>query len=223
MNIRLVDYGPRTEMEHIMAKTKFQKSTTLDIVIHSHHAILTEKFKMHATEKVMRIDRFALPIHRVDVEVTHEPNPRQTNRAFHVELTCDGKGPFIRAHAAAADQYTALDLAVERLEEQLRRMHERSKSIKHRRPNPIIREFLTPASVVEDVAEDTDLLIDSGPLHVQLMHLECPSMSVVDAVEQMELLGHYFFVFRNSETDKPCVLYRKHGYDYGLVQLDQAS
>ena len=119
--------------------------------------------------------------------------------------------------------FSALDLAVDRLEEQLRRMHERSKSITHRRPNPIMREFLTNESTIEAVEPDSDLLIDNGPLHVQLMHLEFETMSIEKAIDQMELLGHYFFVFRNQDTDKPCVLYRKHGYDYGLVQLDQAS
>ena len=199
------------------------QTTALEIIIHSHHALLTEKFKNHATEKVARIERFSLPIRRVDVEVSHEPNPRQADRAFHVELTCDGKGPFVRAQASAADQYSALDLAVDRLEEQLRRMHERSKSITHRRPNPIMREFLTNESTIEAVEPDSDLLIDNGPLHVQLMHLEFETMSIEKAIDQMELLGHYFFVFRNQDTNKPCVLYRKHGYDYGLVQLDQAS
>lgn len=199
------------------------QTMTPDVIIHAHHAILTDKFKAHSRAKVIRIERFALPIRRVDVEVSHEANPRQADRAFHVELTCDGTGPFVRAEAAASDQYTALDLAVERLEEQLRRLHERTKSITHRRPNPIMREFLTPESVVEEVSVDSDVLIDNGPLHVQLMHLECKSMSVEDAVEQMEISGHYFYVFRNSDTGLPCVLYRKHGYDYGLVQLDQAS
>jgi len=207
-----------------MNKVKIANHTvTPEVIIHAHHAILTEKFKSHALTKVLRLERFALPIRRIDVEVSHEANPRQADRAFHVELTCDGTGPFVRAQASAGDQYTALDLAVERLEEQVRRLHERATSIAHRRPNPIMREFLTPDSVVEEIDTDPDVLIDNGPLHVQLMHLECKSMSIESAVEQMELQGHYFYVFRNSDTGLPCVLYRKHGYDYGLVQLDQAS
>ena len=196
---------------------------TPDIIIHAHHAEIAERFKVHATQKVARIEKFALPIHRVDVEVTHESNPRQAERAFHVELTCDGTGPFVRAEAAAADKYTALDLAVDRLEEQLRRLHERSKSVVHHRPSPIVHESLVDELMLEEVSEDSNVLIDNGPLHVELSHLECKDMTVEQAVEQMELRGLYFYVFRDTDTSKACVLYRKHGYDYGLVQLDQAS
>jgi hypothetical protein len=196
---------------------------TPDIIIHAHHADIPERFKMHATQKVARIEKFALPIHRVDVEVTHESNPRQAERAFHVELTCDGTGPFVRAEAAAADKYTALDLAVDRLEEQLRRLHERSKSVVHHRPSPLVHESLMKEVMLEEVAEDSTVVIDNGPLHVELSDLECKDMTVEQAVEQMELRGLYFYVFRDTDTSKACVLYRKHGYDYGLVRLDQAS
>lgn len=192
---------------------------TPDVVIHAHHAILTDKFKSHASEKLLRIERFALPIRRVDVEVSHEANPRQSDRAFHIELTCDGKGPFVRAEAAAADQYTALDLAVERLEEQLRRLHERSKSISHRRPNPILREFLPREKATLEVLPDPDVLIENGPFRVELKHPELKDLSIEEAVEQMELSGHYFFMFRNIENGITSILYRKHGYDYGLVQV----
>jgi len=109
---------------------------SINVVIHGRHAVLSNRFKEHVRTKLLRIDRFALEVARVDVELTHEANPRQSDRAFEIELTSDGIGPFIRAKAHAADKYTAFDLAHERFVEQLRRMHERAKSIEHRRPNP---------------------------------------------------------------------------------------
>lgn len=245
-------------------KQQAQQNVTasVDVVIHGRHFSISEKFKAHVSAKLARTSKFGLPVHRIDVEVSHENNPRQSSRAFEVKLTADGIGPFIRAHEFAADQYTAFDLALDRFEEQLRRMHERSKSIKHHRPSPSpVLEF--QAAVVSsnhqkaerpgqsaqstEVTEaestgsnladfsgvnsqdnlDSDrtpnLILHSGPLQVELTHPQLPQLSVEQAVERLVVNRMEFLVFIDSETQLPSVIYPKLGYDYGLVQLGNAS
>jgi len=198
---------------------------SINVVIHGRHAVLSNRFKEHVLTKLMRIDRFALDIARIDVELTHEANPRQSERAFEIELTTDGIGPFIRAKANAADQYTAFDLAQERFEEQLRRMHERAKSIEHRRPNPGAPVIDLPAVVADSKlpAPESEVILESGPLQVALKHPDVPTLSVEQAVEQMELSGLKFLIFLDSDSGLQSVLYPRHGYDYGLMQLGKAS
>lgn len=198
---------------------------SINVVIHGRHAVLSNRFKEHVLTKLMRIDRFALDIARIDVELTHEANPRQSERAFEIELTSDGIGPFIRAKANAADQYTAFDLAQERFEEQLRRMHERAKSIEHRRPNPGAPLIDLPEVVADSKSSspESEVILESGPLQVALKHPDVPNLSVEQAVEQMELSGLKFLIFIDTDSGLQSVLYPRHGYDYGLMQLGKAS
>lgn len=198
---------------------------SINVVIHGRHAVLSNRFKEHVLTKLMRIDRFALDIARIDVELTHEANPRQSERAFEIELTSDGIGPFIRAKANAADQYTAFDLAQERFEEQLRRMHERAKSIEHRRPNPGAPVIDLPEVVADSKpsSPESEVILESGPLQVALKHPDVPNLSVEQAVEQMELSGLKFLIFIDTDSGLQSVLYPRHGYDYGLMQLGKAS
>lgn len=198
---------------------------SINVVIHGRHAVLSKRFKEHVLTKLMRVDRFALDLARIDVELTHEANPRQSERAFEIELTSDGFGPFIRAKANAADKYTAFDLAQERFEEQLRRMHERAKSIEHRRPTlgtPVIDLPVVAADSKMATAE-SEVILESGPLQVALKHPSVPNISLEQAVDQMELSGLKFLIFVDSESGLQSVLYPKHGYDYGLMQLGKAS
>ncbi len=207
--------------------TRLLEESNLNVVIHGRHFSVSPKFKEHILEKLARIERFSLAVTRVDVELSHEANPRQSDRAFEIKITSDGVGPFIRATAFASDQYTAFDLAHEKFEEQLRRLHERSKSIKHHRPNPSpVLEFKAMDSVTSELVESeeaVDLILAAGPLHVELKHQELPSMTVEEAVERVELGRLKFLVFIDHETNLPSLLYPRKGYDYGLMQLGAAS
>ena len=88
-----------------------------EVTIHGRHIEVSQKFREHVLHKIGRIEKFGIHVTRVDVEVTKEPNPRQHDHAFEVELTIAAKGPVIRAEASAPDKFTAFDLAYARLEE----------------------------------------------------------------------------------------------------------
>ena len=202
----------------------------LSIVVRGRHANVSSRFREHAVEKLSKINRFAMPFRHVDVEVSHEANPRQHDRAYEVELTCNGVGPVLRAEAHASDKYTALDLAYERLQERLRRMHDKAKSIDHRRIHPkqeivesvFDQEAFTPESDDKLVGDNVDgeIVLLSGPLVVRTKQIESLAITVEQAVEAMELVGHDFYLFNNVETQKCSVLYRRRGYDFGLIELD---
>lgn len=216
-------------------------SATFAVVVRGRHTNVSERFRAYASEKLLHIGRFAIPMRHVDVEVSHEVNPRQHDRAYEVELTCNGEGTVIRAEAHAADKYTALDLAHDRLQERLRRMHDKAKAVEHKRISagikpellmPDARDFLSDGhvSLGDDVSMDgvttqdeAGIVLESGPLVVRTKNIQSEAMTVEEAVEAMELVGHDFFLFNNIESGKCSVLYRRRGYDFGLIELQLQS
>ena len=208
---------------------------TFAVVVRGRHANVSERFREYATEKLLHIGRFAIPMRHVDVEVSHEVNPRQHDRAYEVELTCNGEGSVIRAEAHAADKYTALDLAHDRLQERLRRMHDKAKAVQHKRitpgikselPMPEASDFTMDGEAPMDglvAADEVGIVLESGPLVVRTKNIQSEAMTVEQAVEAMELVGHDFFLFNNVDSGKCSVLYRRRGYDFGLIELQQAS
>ena len=194
----------------------------IEIVIHGRHAAVSDTFKEFVREKLAHVDRFAVPVHRIDVEVSHESNPRQHDRAFEVEITCTGS-PFVRVEAHAHDKFAALEAAYDKLEERLRRMHDKARSVRHERPVPALVGSAPSDGDPYAVPEDPSVVFESGPLVVRTKHIETARMTVEQAVEEMELVGHDFYLFENAETGLPSVIYRRRGYDYGLVQLGSAA
>jgi len=215
----------------------------MDIIVRGRHIELSQRFRDHVTEKVAKLDRFGVPLARIDVEVTKEQNPRLAERAFDVELTCrGGAGSVIRAEAASADQYAALELAYDRLEERLRRAADRRRSARrhgtHLGVIPTddllppgeqssaeaaeaaelaeLAELAEPAEPAEGAA---DAVYVNGPIVVREKTHESAPMSVGEAVDRMELVGHDFYLFTDSDTSLPSVVYRRVSFDYGLIRL----
>ena len=100
----------------------------MDIVFKGRHTDVLEKFRKHAIAKLAKIEKLDAKAVRVDVEVSAEHNPRQSDRKERVELTVTSRGPAIRAEAAAEDRFVALDMAFAKLESRLRRACDRRKS-----------------------------------------------------------------------------------------------
>lgn len=199
----------------------------MDIVVRGRHLDVSERFRTHVTGKLSRADRFGLPINHIDVEVSYEPNPRQADRAYEVELTCRGTGPVIRAEAHAQDKYAATDVALARLEERLRRASDKRRN---RRAEKVV---VVPAAEVEALAgaapeeaeeaepgEADGTVWQEGPIVVRLKEHVAAPMTVAQAVESMELVGHDFYLFRDVDSGAPSVLYRRRGFTYGLIRLE---
>jgi ribosomal subunit interface protein len=201
----------------------------MQIVVRGRGLDPSPKFRTACEHRLSRIDRFGVPVDTVDVEVTLEHNPRQAERAAKVEISLHGSGRAIRAEAAASDKAAALELAADHLEERLRRHTDRrrvSKSGKHLPPVPFPNDVAPePQAERVDVAdpypvpEDSAVYVD-GPVVVRDKTHASRPMTVAQAVDELELVDHDFFLFLDTETDKPSVVYRRRGFDYGLIRLE---
>jgi ribosomal subunit interface protein len=212
--------------------------TELELVVRGRNADVSSKFQELAEDKLERIDRFGVQIQRIDLEVSKESNPRLADRAFQVELTCRGRGPVVRAEANAADEYSALDLAIGRLEQQLRRAHDRTKIVKgglHRSksvPDGIDvgaagsgpeKSAAASDEFADTYQADADEVFAKGPVVVRDKTHPTVPMSIEQAVTEMELVGHDFFLFEDEASGGAAVVYRRRGYDYGLIRIDTAN
>jgi ribosomal subunit interface protein len=202
----------------------------MEIVVRGRNVVVPDHYRQHVSEKLSRIERYDHKIIRTDVELQHERNPRQNGSCQHVEITCRTRGPVVRSEACAEDFYKALDLAVERLERRLRQAADRRR-VHHGRRTPIsVHQAAADAASAlllgadEDGENPADLEDGPGRVVREKEHPAVP-MTVDDALFQMELVGHDFYLFQDKETGAASVVYRRHAYDYGLLRLsaEQAS
>jgi ribosomal subunit interface protein len=196
----------------------------MEIVVRGRNVVVPDHFRQHVGEKLAKVERYDHKITRTDVELQHERNPRQTGRCQHVEITCRTRGPVVRSEACAEDFYKALDLATERLERRFRQAADRRR-VHHGRRTPVsVAEVTAVADAVissmDVVAEDE--FLDDGPGRI-VREKEHPAkpMTVDQALFEMELVGHDFYLFSDVASGRPSVVYRRHAYDYGLIRLTE--
>ena len=205
----------------------------MEIVVNGRNSEISERFREHVEEKLLRISKYDArqKIHRVEVEVTHEKNPRQHDKAAKVEMTLRSRGPAVRAEAASTDQHSALDAAIDKLESRLRRAVDR-KRIHHGQRGPTSLGVATAELPIEDlvteVDDDVPPTTKAGPIDVQG---DCPlvvrektheaqAMTLEQAMYEMELVGHDFYLFLEKDSMRPSVVYLRSAYDYGVIHLD---
>jgi ribosomal subunit interface protein len=199
----------------------------MDVVVTARHCELSERFRDHVADKLGRLEKHDHRIMRVQVEVENERNPRQADRAVRIELTAYSKGPVIRAEAAAVDKMGALDLAVDKMAAQMRRANDRKVRAYRNRPStselPTITEPGEPDDGegvdVERKVGSMTVTGDGPPVVREKVHAARP-MTLDQALYEMELVGHDFYLFVDQESHRPAVVYRRRGYDYGVIALD---
>ena len=246
----------------------------MDTVVKGRHCHPSDRFREYAVGKVARLERFGLPVSRVDVELSREHAPRQASVCERVEITVIGRGPVVRGEACAADPLAALDLVLDKVEARLRKLADRRRVHHGGRRNPetlrrgatltevgaVEPESLVGADAAAPVAlAVADRVADSthgsggsdrgavagpaprtaaadpdvadaaradgyadGPFLVREKTHAAPPMSVEQALERMELVGHDFFLFQDSASGTASVVYRRRAYDYGVLHLDAA-
>jgi ribosomal subunit interface protein len=197
---------------------------------------ITDRFRAVVEEKSTRIENIAPRAQSLEVKVTHRAYHNGRIEDSTVELTLTGKGPLVRAEAVDGDKFTALDLAVDKLCEQVRRAKEkRIDGRNHPRgahyekgTGEITGIDVQPASVdvlkavatgevpIITGAEDEE---DYTPVVIRTKRFDAEWMTVEDAVDRMELVGHDFFLFIDARSDQPSVVYRRKGWDYGVISL----
>lgn len=205
----------------------------MDIVVTGRQTAVADRYREHVEDKVSKAASLAPKIQRIEVMLSREPNRRQAKAAERIEITCYGKGPIIRAEACAEDKHAALDLAMDKLLERLRRRNDRRKvSRGHRTPESVAQatarfdaaqleeELATPAEQVPAASNGHGDRFADSPIEVrEKVHASAP-MTLEQALQEMELVGHDFYLFHDSETDRPSVVYRRRGWSYGVIHLD---
>lgn len=200
----------------------------MDVVVKGRHCTVSDQFRSYVDEKIDRLEKLDDRVIRVEVEVSAERNKRQHDQASRVEITLRTKGPVVRAEAAAEDKAAAFDIALDRLMAQLRRAADR-KRVHHGQHTPAsLKEAAAWAPVVqgaEDAEDDGTRTVagmevqGDGPLVVrEKLHTAVP-MSLDQALMEMELVGHDFYLYLDSEHHAPSVVYRRRAYDYGVIRL----
>ncbi|MEV7620347.1 ribosome-associated translation inhibitor RaiA [Microbacterium sp. NPDC089321] len=199
---------------------------------------ISDRFRTVVEEKTARIQTLAPRAQRLEIKVTHRAyrNGRLPDET--VELTLLGKGPVVRAEAIDPDKFAAFDMALDKLAEQLRRAKE--KRIDGRN-HPRGAHFEKGSGALEGIdvqPASVDVLhaVATGAIPVQQDEEETYSpvvirtksfdpewMTVEEAVDRMELVGHDFFLFVDARTDHPSVVYRRKGWDYGVIALETAA
>lgn len=206
----------------------------MEIIVKGRSVEVPDHFRDHVTEKLARIERYDPKLARVDVELSHENNPRQKKSKQRVQVTVTGRGPAVRAEAAADTFYTALDMVSDKLDTRLRKLRGRRLDRVTSRaslaqatagavggpqlpklPDPLEKAAPATESEVDTASDDYD-----GPGKiVRIKDHPADPITVDDALFQMELVGHDFYLFNDAESGVPSVVYRRKGFDYGLLRL----
>lgn len=217
----------------------------MDISITGRNLGITDRFRDYATEKADKVAHLAEKALAFEVKVTRHNEKNGSNGDDRVELTLIGPGPLVRAESNGSDKYVAFDLALDKLVERLRRAKDRQKVHRgHHRPTSL-REASADGFSVTDIRPadaatmekvrtgsigvvDTEPVTDPedeawSPVVIRKKTFASVPMTVDDALYYMELVGHDFYLFIDAETDRPSVVYRRKGWDYGVIGLDSSA
>ncbi|MBS6949001.1 MAG: ribosome-associated translation inhibitor RaiA [Bifidobacterium scardovii] len=211
----------------------------MEIVVTGRHTQIKQRFRDVVESKMNRVTAIAPDAQRAQIVLTHEGNPRQADTAKRVEITVIAGRTVVRAEASSTDEFSALDMALDKLTLRLRRTRDRRKD--HRRgyanPAPIDLGVVEPpveepaeeepnnspaAAVASDLGpgESVEVQVGDTPIVIRRkLHIAEP-MSIDEALYEMELIGHDFFLFVNKETGRPSVVYHRHGWSYGVFEID---
>jgi len=199
-----------------------------EVAVTGRNVEVPDHFRVFVAEKLSRLERFDRTIYLFDVELDHEKNRRQRKNCQHVEITAKGRGPVVRGEACADSFYGAFEAAVSKLEARLRKSKDRRKihygdkrpESLHEATAPERLEAAFALPTEGSAATDGAAVDDHEPGRiVRTKEHPATPMTVDDALYEMELVGHDFFLFHDKESDRPCVVYRRHAYDYGLIRL----
>jgi ribosomal subunit interface protein len=230
-----VDSGQAPDQPPVENNEPTELATTAEVVFKGRNVEIPDHYRIYVSEKLARLERFDRSIYLFDVELKHAPNRRQRKSCQRVEITARGRGPVSRAEACADSFYAAFESAVDKLESRLRRVKDRRK-VHYGDKTPVSLAAATAVAPQPEKAfnaepvephqhdgaglEDKTGHDDHEPGRVvRTKEHQARPMSVDEALYEMELVGHNFFLFYDKETERPSVVYRRHAYDYGLIRL----
>lgn len=213
----------------------------MDITVTARNLGVTDRFREYATEKAEKIEHLADRAIAFEVKVSRHHETRGSSGSDRVELTLIGPGPLVRAESEGSDKYVAFDLAIAKMIERIRQSKDRNKVHRGQHRPVSLREASADGFRVVDITPATPEVIlkaTTGSIPVQSAEADDQEytpvvirrkvfpttlMSVEEALDHMELVGHDFFLFIDRDTDRPSVVYRRKGWDYGVIGLETES
>ena len=207
----------------------------MEISISARNLAVSQRFKDYVEERAHKVEQFAHKVQELSIKVTRHDHSRNSGPEDQVELTVHHGGHWVRAEANAADKFAAFDIAFGKLTERLRRASDKRKVHHGRHGSPGTSELTASDFAALDVTPvDLELLtgvstgdpdndeieeLGQSPIVIRRKEFKDEAMTVDDALYRMELVGHDFYLFHDSATDKPSVVYRRKGWNYGLITL----
>lgn len=196
---------------------------------------VSDRFREYVDEKITKVDQLATKVQRIDVKVVKETHARNQSTALSVELTVVGRGPAIRAEARGADKFAAFDVAFAKLLERLRKARDKRKVHRGNHAPVAVHQATsalpvvpTDKSLVEETlaaqakaeSAEAEANAEYSPVVIRRKSFPAEVMSVDDAVDRMELVGHPFYLFVDEATGEHSVVYGRTQYQYGVITLD---
>ncbi|GIG55404.1 ribosome hibernation-promoting factor, HPF/YfiA family [Demequina activiva] len=215
----------------------------MDIAIVGRHTKVSEDMRQKIFERMEKVESLAPRATRAEINVVHERNPRLASDRERVEITLHDHG-VIRAEAAADDRHVALERASARIVEQLRRQHERRAKRHNSKPS-------LHAVVAQDLAADgtdarsgsseeervesveswegaphdatVEVPVDGTPITIRSKTHKASPITVAEAIDQMELVGHDFYLFLDADSGLASAVYRRRGWTYGVIRIEDET
>jgi len=207
----------------------------MEIQIQARNLTVSDRFRDYVAERSHKVEQLAHKVQTFSIKVIRHDHSRTSGPEDQVELTVLGGGHVVRAEAHAGDKFAAFDIAFGKLTERLRRAADKRK-VHHGRHGSVGTSELTAEDFARlDVTPvDSDVLagrphhdqvaadeaeFGHNPIVIRRKEFQDIKMSVETALDRMELLGHDFFLFHDEQTDKPSVVYKRKGWNYGVINL----
>ncbi len=198
----------------------------MDVTITGRKIQITDSFREQVAKRMAELDSRVDKVIRAEIQAQAEP--RGSSEAVRVEITLIGKGPVVRAEAIADDKSQAFDEAFDHLKTRLRKAQDRRRSHRNLRKvgfvEPVAEQTMVeqaiPASPKVAVTRVGGLEIQGdGPMVVREKLFWSTPLTLAQALDEMELVGHDFFLYVDADTSLPSVVYRRKAYDYGVIHL----
>ena len=200
----------------------------MDVVVTGRHCTISPELKELVRDRIVTVERLRDRVIRVEVEFSATDGTKNPSDAVEVQITLRSRGPVVRAEAKANDKTIAFEQAFDRLKVQLRKAADRRKTHRGLRTAIFTEETATVPVLEEPETESEEstyevagLVVNGdGPLVVREKEFETVPLSLAQALDEMELVGHDFFLYQDSVTGKPSVVYRRKAYNYGVIHLN---
>lgn len=196
----------------------------MDVVVTGRHCQVPDELRDRIAERLASIERLKDRVIRTEVQITVDKN-RRPDQSTQAEITLYSKGPVVRSVATADDKAVAFDHALDKMKSQLRKASDRRKTHRGLRISHVLDQPVAPAAT--DNADAPEIhqiagleVVGDGPLVVREKLFSAVPLTLAQALDEMELVGHDFFLYVDANTSQPSVVYRRRAYDYGVIHLD---